>query len=66
MFETALACLLLAVVALKYLKPFAPRCPQCSVRREDMEAPLCSECGWIYESADEDDDYVGEDGKLIP
>jgi len=27
---------------------------------------LCSECGWIYESADEDDDYVGEDGKLIP
>ena len=65
MFETAFACLLLAVAALKYLKPFAARCPSCNVRREDVEAPLCPECVWIYEGADEDDDYVGDDGKLV-
>ena len=61
MLETAFACLLLVVIALRYLKPFAARCPECNERREDAEAPLCPHCGWVYEAEGEDDDYVGSE-----
>jgi hypothetical protein len=62
MLGTALACLLLVVVVLKYLKPFGQRCPQCNQRREDAEVPICAHCGWIYEVPGEDDeDYVDDE-----
>ena len=47
----------LVMVALKYLRPFGERCPQCSASRT-ADSPLCPECGWIFElPGDEDDDY---------
>ena len=52
------AFLLLAVVVLRYVRPRADRCPQCGMRRL-RDAPLCSQCGWIYSMPDEDD----EDGE---
>ena len=58
MFYPLFAVLLLAVVALKYLRPFGARCPQCQTRRADPEYPLCPDCGWIYEvPGTEDEDY---------
>lgn len=53
------ACLLLLVVALKYLWPRAERCPQCAAPREAGQ-PLCSSCGWIYEVPGEEDDDYGD------
>ncbi len=47
---------LVAVVAIRYLKPWGERCPQCYTRREDRGYPLCPECGWIFEVPGEDDD----------
>lgn len=55
----AFACLLLLVVALKYLRPRSERCPQCDAPRE-AEEPLCRACGWIYEVPGEEDDDYGE------
>ena len=49
------ALLLLAVVALKYLRRGVQHCPECGARRPD-EAPLCPQCGWIYAAPDENDD----------
>ncbi|MBN60767.1 MAG: hypothetical protein CME20_05355 [Gemmatimonadetes bacterium] len=57
MFYTLFAVLVLAVVALKYLRPFGVRCPQCQALREDPEYPLCPACGWIYDGSDDE----GED-----
>lgn len=52
---------ILVVVALKYLRPRAQTCPQCSATRE-ADQPLCSSCGWIYEvSGEQDDDYGDPD-----
>ncbi len=60
MLWTALACLLLVVVVFKYLQPFGTRCPQCGVRRQDAELPLCPQCSWIYEvPGEEDEDFIG-------
>ena len=61
MFYTLFAVLLLAVVALKYLRPLGVRCPQCQARREDPAYPLCPSCGWIYDGTDEE----GEDDLAV-
>jgi hypothetical protein len=53
------ACFLLLVVALKYLRPRAERCPQCAAVRAAGE-PLCASCGWIYEVPGEEDDDYGD------
>ncbi|MFH1569881.1 MAG: hypothetical protein ABIL09_17950 [Gemmatimonadota bacterium] len=50
------ALFLLLVVALKYWGPRRERCPQCHAVREP-DVPLCRECGWIYETPGDDDDY---------
>jgi hypothetical protein len=47
--------LLLVVVAVYYLVPKPARCAGCGARR-DLEAPLCSDCGWIHDAAGEDED----------
>ena len=57
MFYTIFAILVLAVVALKYLRFFGVRCPQCQARRQDLAYPLCPDCGWIYDGPDDE----GED-----
>ena len=58
MVYAVLSILLLIVVVLKYWQPFGQRCPQCRVRREDVDYPLCPDCGWIYEvPGEEDEDY---------
>ena len=49
------AILIVAVVVLKYLNIGGNRCPQCSAAR-DPEMPLCGECGWIFDSGEEDDE----------
>ena len=49
------ALLLLVVVALKYLRPWGRRCPQCGARRA-AEMVLCPQCGWIYSIPGEEDD----------
>ena len=55
------AAVILAAVALKYLVPRRERCPQCYNVR-DEGAPLCRECGWIYDvPGEEDDDYCASD-----
>ena len=67
MLWTALALLLLVVVALRYVKPFGERCPECNEKKSDAEAVLCSNCGWIYEVPGEDDeDFIDaeEEGEL--
>ena len=50
---------ILAAVALKYLVPRRPRCPQCFTIT-NVDEPLCGECGWIYEVPGEEDDDYGE------
>lgn len=61
--SVAFAVFLLVVVALKYFAPESTACPQCGQARED-DHPLCTGCGWIFETADEsedDDDDVAEE-----
>ena len=58
MLYAILSILLLVVVVLKYWQPFGSRCPQCRIRREDADYPLCPDCGWIYDvPGEEDEDY---------
>jgi len=54
------AILIIAVVVLKYLNISGNRCPQCSTAR-DPEMPLCGECGWIFESGEEEEEEEMED-----
>jgi hypothetical protein len=49
-----LAAVLLLAVGLKYLKIGRTRCPECGAARQESE-PLCSACGWIFTSPDDDD-----------
>ena len=58
MFYTLFAVMLLFVVGLRYWQKIGGRCPQCQMRREDVDYPLCPECGWIYQvPGEEDEDY---------
>lgn len=55
------AFVLIAVVALKYLRKPVERCPECHTPR-DGDYPIC-ECGYVFEFPDEDDepfDYGGD------
>ena len=61
LYSLAFALLLLAVVLLKYFWRPPETCPQCGERRGE-DAPLCSECGWIYEGPDDDDGDDDDDG----
>ena len=45
--------LLLVVVALKYSRRPAERCPDCGRRRE-ADHPIC-DCGWVFEYPEGDD-----------
>ena len=54
--------LIILVIILKYLKIGANRCPQCNAQR-DEELPLCEECGWIFDSAEDDVDGDYEYGE---
>ena len=49
----------IVMVALRYLRPWGESCPQCSAARA-AEAPLCPECGWIYELPGDEDDHYGD------
>ena len=58
MFYILFAVLLLFVVGLWYWQKIGGRCPQCQTRREEVDYPLCPECGWIYQvPGEEDEDY---------
>ncbi len=59
LWSIAFACLLLVVVALKYLRPRGEQCPQCSAPRE-ADLPLCRSCGWIYEAPGEEEEDYGD------
>jgi len=50
---------ILFIVVLKYWNPWGERCPQCQVRRCEEE-PICTNCSWIYEVPDEEDEDYGE------
>ena len=52
------AVLLLIVVAIRYLMPRKELCPGCGTAREHG-SPLCTECGWIFES--DEDEADGDD-----
>lgn len=54
------ALFLIVVLLLRYWHPWGPRCPQCGARRPEG-APLCPECGWIYEVPGEEDEDYGEE-----
>ena len=49
-----LAAVVLLAVGLKYFKLGRNQCPECGQKRQEDE-PLCSACGWIFTSPEEDD-----------